>query len=93
MVGKIDTTEALVQVNYSSILILILIFILLAGIFIIGLVFWQRNKRRNLQQLLIQREAFESQRDVYLARIEHLNKVLQAIRNINQLITREKDAT
>ena len=45
----------------------------------------------DLRQRVTQLEASEDQRKQAEARIEHLNLVLRAIRNVNQLVAREKN--
>jgi len=70
MVAKVDSAEAFSVVIFSSILILVLIFVVLSTLFISGLLFWQRRQRLHYQELY----RLQSERAALVQHFEHLVK-------------------
>lgn len=84
LVAKMDEAEALAAWRTTSSLIVGMLIALVICAVIAALVIQQRGQRLHWAALY-QAEQQAQQR------IEHLNAVLRAIRNVNQLITQEKD--
>jgi PAS domain S-box-containing protein len=70
MVTKIDKSEAFTAINYTSKLVIILIFVTLGVILIAGLVLYQRMKRRQTEVLA----RLETEKSALLKHFEHLVK-------------------